>query len=227
MMGQTVVREGARHMRTGKAVLGILVLVGMLAGCATTTVREARILTGQVTNESGAPVAGNPVLLVARSLDLSAVRMQYDERGRREVQTITDAQGRYRIELVPASLGNNFFLFFYDASRFDRIKYQRPDPLDVTERLRRDGTTIVNPVLRFHPGWSEVERQIAFYGAESARGQILRRHGLPEKREVSAGPGDETESWWYTADGVTYWFSGPALIRSSTFPSIPGSLPPR
>jgi hypothetical protein len=214
-------------MRTRKAVLGILVLAGVLAGCATTTVRQARILTGQVTDESGAPVGGNPVLLVARSLDLSAVRMQYDERGRREVQTITDAQGQYRIELVPASLGNNFFLFFYDASGFDRIKYQRPEPFDVTDRLRRDGTTIVNPRLRLHPGWREVERQIAFYGAESARGQILRRHGLPEKRETPAGPGDDTEAWWYYADAVTYWFSGPTLIRTSTFPSTPGPLPPR
>ena len=214
-------------MRTGKAVLGILVLAGVLAGCATTTVREARILTGRVTDESGAPVGGNPVLLVARSLDLSAVRMQYDERGRREVQTITDGQGRYRIELVPASLGNNFFLFFSDASGFDRVKYQRLEPLDVTDRLRRDGATTVNPVLRFQPSWSEAERQIAFYGPESERGRILRRHGVPEKRETPAGPGDATEAWWYYADGVTYWFSGPTLIRTSTFPSNPGPLPPR
>lgn len=214
-------------MRTATVTLGVLVLVGVLAGCATTTVQQARILTGRVTDESGAPVAGNPVLLVARSLDLSAVRMQYDERGRREVQTVTDGQGRYRIEFVPASLGNNFFLFFYDASGFDRVKYQRPEPLDVTDRLRRDGTTTVNPVLRFHPSWSEAERQIAFYGAESARGRILRRHGVPEKRETPAGPGDETEAWWYYADGVTYWFSGPTLIRTSTFPSIPGPLAPR
>ena len=61
-------------MRMGTVTLGVLVLVGVLAGCATTTVRQARILTGQVTDESGAPVVGNPVLLVARSLDLSAVR---------------------------------------------------------------------------------------------------------------------------------------------------------
>jgi YD repeat-containing protein len=214
-------------MRTGQAVLGILLLAAGLAGCATTTVREARVLTGQVTDESGAPVAGSPVLLVARSLDLSAVRMQYDERGRREVQTVTDGQGRYRIEFVPTSLGNNFFLFFYDASGFDRVKYQRPEPLDITERLRRDRTTTINPVLRLHPGWPEVVRQIAFYGAESARGQILRRHGVPEKRETPAGPGDETEAWWFYADGVTYWFSGPTLIRTSTFPSIPGPVPPR
>jgi hypothetical protein len=214
-------------MRAATVRLGVLVLVGVLAGCATTTVRQTRILTGQVTDESGAPVAGNPVLLVARSLDLSAVRMQYDERGRREVQTLTDAQGRYRIEFVPASLGNNFFLFFSDATGFDRVKYQRLEPLDVTDRLRRDGTTTINPVLRFQPSWSEAERQIAFYGPESERGRILRRHGVPEKRETPAGPGDATEAWWYYADGVTYWFSGPALVRTSTFPAIPGPLPPR
>ena len=214
-------------MRAATVTLGVLVLVGVLVGCATTTVRQARILTGQVTDESGAPVAGNPVLLVARSLDLSAVRMQYDERGRREVQTVTDGQGRYRIEFVPASLGNNFFLFFSDAAGFDRVKYQRLEPLDVTDRLRRDGTTTVNPVLRFQPSWPEAERQIAFYGPESERGRILRRHGVPEKRETPAGPGDATEAWWYYADGVTYWFSGSALIRTSTVPSIPGPLPPR
>jgi hypothetical protein len=214
-------------MRTGTVTLGVLVLVGVLAGCATTTVRQARILTGQVTDESGAPVAGNPVLLVARSLDLSAVRMQYDDRGRREVQTVTDSQGRYRIEFVPASLGNNFFLFFSDASGFDRVKYQRLEPLDVTDRLRRDGTTTVNPVLRFQPSWSEAERQIAFYGPESERGRILRRHGVPEKRETPTGPGDQTEAWWYYTDGVAYWFSGPTLVRTSTFPPNPGPLPPR
>ena len=214
-------------MRAATVTLGVLVLVGVLVGCATTTVRQTRILTGQVTDESGAPVAGNPVLLVARSLDLSAARMQYDERGRREVQTVTDGQGRYRIEFVPASLGNNFFLFFSDASGFDRVKYQRLEPLDVTDRLRRDGTTTVNPVLRFQPSWPEAERQIAFYGPESERGRILRRHGVPEKRETPAGPGDATEAWWYYADGVTYWFSGSALIRTSTVPSIPGPLPPR
>ena len=210
-------------MRTGKAVLGILVLAGVLAGCATTTVREARILTGQVTDGSGAPVGGNPVLLVARSLDLSAVRMQYDERGRREVQTLTDGQGRYRIEFVPTSLGNNFFLFFYDASGFDRIKYQRPEPLDITERVRRDGTTIVNPVLRLHPGWPEVERQIAFYGAGSERGRILRTHALPDKRERPPDAGGDAEIWWYYEAGVSFWFTGDILTKTNKFPPIRGA----
>ncbi len=208
-------------------MLGILVLVGVLAGCATITVRETRVLTGQVTDESGAPVGGNPVLLVARSLDLSALRMEYDERGRREVQTVTDAQGRYRIEFVPASLGNNFFLFFYDATGFDRVKYRRPEPFDITDRLRRDGTMMVNPVLQFQPSWPEVERQIAFYGAESDRGRILRRHGVPDKRETPAGPGDDDRGVVVLRRWGELLVQRHRLTRTSTFPSIPGPLPPR
>ncbi len=99
-------------MTTTKAILATMVLVGALTGCATVTVRETRVVTGQVTDESGAPVGGNPVLIVARSLTLSPLRLAYEERGRREMRTATDAQGRFRLEFAPVDLGNNFFLFF-------------------------------------------------------------------------------------------------------------------
>jgi len=204
-------------MMTAKAILGIAVLLGALAGCATVDVQDTRVLSGQVTDESGAPVAGNPVLVVARSLDLSAMRMEYDERGRRDVRSATDAQGRYRMELVPASVGNNFFLFFYDAMGFDRVKYRRPEPLDVTDHLRRDRTVVINQILQFHPSWPEVARQIAFFGADSDRARVLRQHGLPEKREAPAGSADDPEVWWYYADGVSYWFVGDRLTRAHQF----------
>lgn len=204
-------------MTTRKAILATTVLVGVLAGCATVTVRETRVVTGQVTDESGAPVAGNPVLVVARSLKLSALRLEYDERGRREVRTATDAQGRFRIEFAPADLGNNFFLFFYDVTGFDWVKYRRSEPVDITERLR-DRTVVVDRVLQFNPSWAEVARQVAYFGAESDRSRILRRHGLPDKRDAPAGAGAEAEVWWYYADGVNYSFVGERLTRTSQFP---------
>jgi len=68
-------------MTMTKAILATLVLVGVLAGCATVTVQERRVVTGQVTDESGAPVAGNPVLVVARSLKLSALRLNTTSAG--------------------------------------------------------------------------------------------------------------------------------------------------
>lgn len=214
-------------MTMTKAFLALAMLVGALAGCATVTVPETRIVTGRLTDESGAPVAGSPVLLVARSLKLSAVRLEYDEQGRREVRTATDADGRFRIEFAPASLGNNFFLFFYDVTGFDRIKYRRPEPLDITDRLSRNQAVVVNHVLQFEPSWAEVARQIARFGAESDRSRILRQHGLPDKRDVPAGAGAEPEVWWYYADGVNYWFVGDRLTRTSQFPPMPRPAPSR
>ena len=214
-------------MTMTKAILAMAVLIGAMTGCATVSVRETRVVTGQVTDESGAPVAGNPVLVVARSLKLSTLRLEYDERGRREVRAVTDAQGRFRIEFAPADLGNNFFLFFYDVTGFDRIKYRRPEPLDITERLSRDQAVVVNHILQFEPSWAEVARQMAHFGAESDRSRILRQHGLPDKRDVPAGSGAEPEVWWYYADGVNYWFVGDRLTRSGQFPPMPRPASPQ
>lgn len=211
-----------RAMRT--LVAGFIVGV-VLAGCATVEVRQTRVVTGQITDESGRPVANTPVVIVGRTLDLVTRRMEYEERERQEVRGRTDAEGRYRIELVPAAVGNNFFMFFYDKTGFDRVKYRPPEPLDITQLLDRDRTLIFNQVLRFHPAWTEVERQIAFHGADSEKGRILRRHGLPEKRETS-GTGDAAaEVWWYYADGMSYWFTGEKLTRTHEFTPIPGAAP--
>jgi hypothetical protein len=208
----------------GARVLIVVVLLGILpAGCATVTVWESRVVTGQVTDESGQPVADTPVIIVARSLELAEFRMQYVEEGRQEVRATTDAQGGYRIELVPAKLGNNFFLFFYDKTGFDRVKFQRSEAVDITSQLKHDRLVTVNQVLRFQVTWPEVERQVIFYGPDSDKGKILRKHGLPEKREALP-PGDTaSETWWYYADGVSYWFAGDTLARTHEFPPVPAA----
>ena len=214
-------------MRAARTLVAGFIVGVVLAGCATVEVRQTRVVTGQITDESGRPVANTPVVIVGRRLDLVTRRMEYEERERQEVRGRTDAEGRYRIELVPAAVGNNFFIFFYDKTGFDRVKYRPPEPLDITQLLDRDRTLIFNQVLRFHPAWTEVERQIAFHGADSEKGRILRKHGLPEKRETS-GTGDAAaEVWWYYADGMSYWFTGEQLTRTHEFTPIPGAAPIR
>jgi hypothetical protein len=207
----------------------VLVMAGvtglLLVGCATVEIRETRIVTGRVTDESGQPVAGTPVVIVGRSLDLVTRRMEYAERDRKEARAVTDAQGQYRLEFVPASLGNNFYLFFYDRAGFDRVKYRQPDPLDVTPLLERDRTLTVNQVLRSQPSWSEVQRQIAYYGADSEKGKILRRYGLPEKRETSGTGDTASDVWWYYTYGVGYWFTGDKLTRTQEFTPIREAAP--
>jgi hypothetical protein len=210
----------------GSRMLIVAVLAGLLvAGCATVDIRETRVVTGRVTDASGQPVAGTPVVVVARSLELVTIRMEYQERGRKEARAVTDAQGQYRIEFVPARLGNDFSLFFYDKTTFDRVKYRQPEPLDITSMLDRRRTVTVNQVLQFQQSWPEVERQITYYGPDSDRGKILRRHGLPEKRERS-GPGvEDSDVWWYNADGVGYWFTGDKLARTQKFTPTQGRAP--
>jgi hypothetical protein len=211
-------------MRGVRALLLGVLLAG-LAGCATVEVRETRVVTGQVTDQSGKPVAGSPVLVVGRLLLLKPMQWQYQERDRKEARTATGADGRYRLEFTPADLGNNFFLFFFDVSGFDGVKYRKPEPLEITDLLRRDRGIAVNQVLQFHPSWPEVERQIGFYGPASERARILRKHGLPDKRDRAAGAEGETEAWWYPADGVMYTFKEDTLIRTHTFQPLPTGAP--
>jgi hypothetical protein len=202
-------------MKTATALLGVVLVVGALTGCATVNVWGTRIVTGQVTNASGQPVAGSPVVVVGRSLELSILRMQYEERGRQDVKAFTNAEGRYRIEFMPAKIGNDFTLFFYADTGFDWVKYRRSEPLDIGDRLKGDRPVVVDHVLQFQPTWPEVERQIAYYGAQTERGRILRKHGLPDKREGAPGGGGADEVWWYSAEGVSYRFSGDTFFLSA------------
>jgi hypothetical protein len=212
-------------MRAARTLVAGFILGMVLPGCATVDIQQTRVVTGQITDESGRPVANTPVLIVGRMLEFVTLRLAYEERGRQEVKASTDADGRYRIQFVPAAVGNDFHLFFHDKTGFDRVKYRPPEPLDITQPLNRNRTLIVNQVLRFDPAWTEVERQTAFHGADSEKGRILRKHGLPEKRETS-GTGDAAaEVWWYYADGVSYWFTGDKLMRTHEFTPIPGAAP--
>jgi len=211
-------------MSVVKRAIVASVLVGLL-GCATVEIRERRVVTGRVTDESGQPVANTRVVIVGRSLVLTTSGLEYEEHGRQDIRLATDAQGQYSIEFVPANLGNNFYLFFYDKTGFDRVKYRKPEPLNITLLLGRDKTVTVNQVLQRHPSWAEVERQIAFYGPDSDRGRILRRHGLPEKRETATIGDATSDVWWYYADGVSYWFAGDTLRRTHEFTPIPEATP--
>lgn len=214
-------------MPGARALAAAWIVGAVLTGCATVEIRETRIVMGQVTDETGRPVVNTPVVILGRNLDLVTQRLEYEERGRQEVKANTDAEGRYRIEFVPATIGNNFFMFFYDKTGFDRVKFRQPASLDITDLLGRDRILIVNQVLKFQSAWTEVERQIAFYGADSERGQILRKHGLPDKREGSRTAEGDSEVWWYYADGVSYWFTGAKLTRTHEFTPIPGAVPAR
>jgi hypothetical protein len=192
----------------------------LLAGCATVRVAERRVITGRVTDAEGRPVAGTPVLLVGRELGFDVFALGYEETGRREARALTDERGEYRIEVVPAELGNNLYLFFYDREAFDAVRYARPEPVDVTRTLRETRELVINQTLRTHPDWAEVARLRVEYGPDSHRGRILRQMGLPERREATRTGADLVEQWHYFSRGITYVIRNGELSGTHQFEPI-------
>ena len=204
--------------------LGLLLVAVTLAACATVQIAEHRVITGRITDQQGRPVAATPVLVVGRRLDLD-MKFDYKELDRRQLKVFTDGEGRYRAEFIPKELGNNFYLFFYAEEGFDAVRFQKPEGIDITSRLREGRELKFDQVLLDHPKWKEVQQQIALYGADSMRGKVLRQLGLPER--IDRGVGDQpAETWWYYAKGISYRFAGPAIEGSYTFKPIRGLLPP-
>lgn len=204
--------------------IGLLIVILSVAGCATAQIKERRVIAGRITNQQGRPVPETPVLVVGRKLDLN-MKLEYQELDRRQLKVLTDRDGRFKLEFVPEQLGNNFYLFFYAEEGFDGVRYQKPDSIDVTDRLKEGKDLRFDQVLLDHPKWKEVQQQIALYGVDSMRGKVLRQLGLPER--IDRGVGDQpAETWWYYAKGISYRFSGPAIEGSYTFKPIRGVLPP-
>ncbi len=199
-------------MRWGAVVIGLMGAGLLLAGCATVEIRDARVVRGRIVDEAGQPVANTPVTVVGRTLGLDAPSFAYREERRRELVARTDEKGEYRFEFTPADLGNNFFLFFYGPEGFDGVRFRKPEPIDITDPLKVQRELRFDQVLRTQADWPEVQRLIAEVGAESPRGQILRTHGLPEKREPFTLEGQVGETWWYYRLGVSYRFVGPKLL---------------
>ncbi len=196
---------------------GFLLL--LLAGCATIRVEETRVITGVIRDPRGEPVVGTPVVLVARLLELNLSNLGYDEKGRREVKTVTDAQGRYRLEVVPSHLGNNFYLFFHGEG-FDSVRFRKPESMELTDRLKGSQVITIQRTLEWHPDWPEVQRLISQVGADSTQGKVLRQFGLPERQEALETGSGATEVWHYFSKGVSYRFVNGRLVWVQEFPPI-------
>jgi len=197
----------------------------LLAGCATANIEQRRLIQGRVTDETGRPVPSTPVVLVGRYLDYDVLSFKYRELNRQEQRTTTDRDGQYKLEFFPPALGNNFYIFFYDKTGFDSVRYLPPETREITDLLDNNRDLTVNEVLRLQPGWAEVERQARFYGENTDKSKVLLQHGLPEKRDDPKPGSQDLEVWWYYKDGISYWFSGDKLVRSQQFAPMPGGAP--
>ena len=212
-----------RGVRRWWVAVGGLAL--LLAGCATVSIDEQRVVQGRVTDDTGKPVPNTPVVLVGRYLDYQILKFSYKELHRQELRTTTGKDGLYEVKFFPPTLGNNFYIFFYDKTGFNSVKYVQPETRELTDLLKKNRELTVNEILRLQPGWAEVERQAKFYGENSEKAKVLLQHGLPEKRDEAKPGTQDLEVWWYYKAGVSYWFGGDKLVRTQQFTPMPGGAP--
>ena len=75
-------------------------------------------------------------------------------------------------------------------------------------------------VLEDHSGWRNVRAWSDRLGAGSDRGRLVRRLGIPDRREQSGG----VESFWYDREGVVYRFREGRFVDKEQFAAGGGSL---
>ena len=197
----------------------------VITGCTTVNIDKQRVVQGHVTDSNGKPVPNTPVVLVGRYLDYEILKFKYQELHRQELRATTDKDGLYQLQFFPPTLGNNFYIFFYDKTGFNSVRYVQPETREITDLLKKNRDLTVNEILQLQPGWAEVERQAKFYGENSEKAKVLLQHGLPDKRDEPKPGSQELEVWWYYKAGVSYWFSGDKLARTQTFTPMPGGAP--
>ena len=207
----------------GKAATrAILVLLLGLFAAAAPAPPEV-VVRGTVKDQSGAPLGDYPVRLIKTKTTLNLLHFGTGSQLAEAARAQTDGEGRYEIKIVPDPKFDYFYLRFYDPKTFDPVRYRVPADVDVTKRVRQKPEVVVDAVIGDHPDWGTVKGLLAEFGPDSNRGKILRRLGLPERRETVATAAGR-ENWWYYAQGICYQLQADSVLKIRHFDPV---LPPR
>lgn len=150
-------------------------------------------IKGNVSNETGAPVAHSPVLLVMKRVVFNIRSLKYEEVESKTVATETDTHGLY-VETVDIDHYFNRFYLYFHGKGFDFAQFLRPEPEDITKEVQKGTEIVVNRVLKTNPLWSDLQIVLKALNPESERYKILRKYGFPERREQRQ---DGSEKWYY------------------------------
>jgi hypothetical protein len=197
--------------------IAFLVAMPLLAGPQSAVAAPDIVVTihGTVTEIGGAPVPGNPVRILKTRTVYSLKAPRSQDQGVEEIRALTDAQGKFSIDLTLDPKFKYYYLRFYDPKEFDGVKYRLPNDLDISRPVKSGAPVEVNGILELQSTWPEVRKLVDEYGAASRRGQIVRALGLPT-RKVSGEEGREI--WTYEAAGVTYVLEGDKVIETRRMP---------
>ncbi|PJB76817.1 MAG: hypothetical protein CO090_10025 [Acidobacteria bacterium CG_4_9_14_3_um_filter_49_7] len=150
-------------------------------------------IKGNVSDETGKPVAHSPVFLVMKRVVFNIRSLKYEEVESKTVATETDAHGLYMASVDIDHYFNRFYLYFHGKG-FDFAQFLRPEPEDITRQVQKGTEIVVNRVLKTNPLWSDLQIVLKALDHESERYKILRKYGFPERREQRQ---DGSEKWYY------------------------------
>jgi len=213
--------ESARRRETAATLVALILLFGAPAAGAAEPAPV--VLHGTVRDQSGAPLADYPVRLIKTKTTLNLLHFGTGTQLAEAARAQTDAEGRWELKVAPDPQFDYFYLRFYDPKTFDPVRYRVPADVDVTKRIRQKPEVVVDAVIGDHPDWSTVQGLLKELGPDSNRGKILRRLGLPERRETVGTPGGR-ENWWYYAQGICYQLQADSVLKIRRFDPV---LPPR
>jgi hypothetical protein len=178
---------------------------------------------GTIRNQAGGPMADYPVRLIKTKTTLKLLHFSTGSRQEEVGRAQTDAEGRFELQVLRDPHFDYFYLRFYDSKTFDVVRYAVPADVDITKTFKTKPEVSVDSVIQDHPDWAKVNAMLHDFGDQSNRGRILRRLGLPERRQTFPdAPGREL--WWYYAKGICYQLQGDQVVKTSRFDPV---LPPR
>ena len=191
-----------------------------LASPALPVSAPSAVLRGRIVDQDGAGVAGATIRLLQSRRDFDIQDWKLVDRLTDSRVARSDAHGFFEATLSPDPGYRHFWLRFYDADRFDVVRYDLPDDVDITTRMRRGRPITLTVVLEDHSRWRNVRAWIDRLGAGSDRGRLVRRLGIPDRREQSSG----VESFWYDREGMVYRFREGRFVGEEQFAAGGGSL---
>ncbi|BBB33148.1 hypothetical protein TTHT_1669 [Thermotomaculum hydrothermale] len=150
-------------------------------------------IKGSIMDEEGKPIVDTPVFLVMKKVKFSLKKFKLIEVDSKVVQTKTNQDGLYKIDVEIDQYFNKFFVDFV-GDGFCYAKYKKPEPEDITKLVDKGIDIVVNRVFKFNKRWKDVKLVLDIIGKDSPYYKVLKEYGFPDERVKLE---DGTEKWKY------------------------------
>jgi len=177
-------------------------------------------IAGQVTDARGTPVAGLPVIFEAFRSSFNLRRLERREKDFRRVETVSDEQGRFRLEWLWDDYFNRFRIGVAVHHAPDEApRFLEQEDTGLGRRLETSGSAIVPLVIEDLELLDAIRRFEATLQTEDQR-RIYRQLGYPDEVRTIELTAAREATWWYFHRGEVYRFADGRLQEVESFQPI-------